>query len=215
MTSDRKHTTPLTELLRPQTFEDITLPKSQIDHLQRMLEAKNPMNMLFYGPPGVGKTSAARIILKSSDSMDTLRVDGSLQGGVEDVRSLIDRFASCLSFTGGLKLCFIDEADFLSLNAQASLRGVIERYASNCRFIMAVNDLKKIMPAIQSRMLCICFKISEADRPAIQERIETRLAERLGELGVAFDRERLNAIVVNFFPDFRQIVNRLEFEFCY
>jgi replication factor C subunit 3/5 len=214
MTSVRKHTMPLTELLRPRTFEDITLPKRQIDGLQQMLETENPMNMLFYGPPGMGKTSAARIFL-SSKAMHTIQVDGSLQGGVEDVRSLIDRFASCLSFTGGLKLCFIDEADFLSQNAQASLRGVIERYASNCRFIMAVNDLKKIMPAIQSRMLCICFKISRADRPAIQERIENRLAERLGELGVTFDRERLNAIVVNFFPDFRQIVNRLEFEFCH
>jgi replication factor C small subunit len=212
MTPIPENTMPLSERLRPQTFGDLTLPAREIDRFQRMSDTKNLMNMLFYGSPGMGKTSAARIFLRSTDPMDTLRMDGSSQTSVHDVRNVIDRFSSTMSWTGGLKLCFIDEADFLSQSAQASLRGIIENRA-NCRFIMAVNDLSKIMPAIRSRMICIRFNISKADRPGILKRIENRLVVRLTELGVPFDRERLNAIVATFFPDFRQIVSRLEYEF--
>jgi replication factor C small subunit len=212
MTPIQEHTMPLSERLRPQMLEDLTLPRRDIDRLQKMLDANDPMNVLFYGRPGTGKTSAARIFLRSIDPMDTLRMDGSLQTGVDGVRNLIDNFSSRMSWKGGLKLCFIDEADFLSQNAQASLRGIIENRSSHCRFIMAVNDLSKIMPAIQSRMICICFGILKADRPEILKRIHDRLAQRLTELGVPFDRDRLNGIVTTYFPDFRQIACRIEYE---
>jgi replication-associated recombination protein RarA len=203
---------PLSELLRPRTLEDLTLPTREIERLQKMMDTNNPMSMLLYGPPGSGKTSTARLFLASTDLMDTLRMDGSSQTGVDQVRDVIDRFASRMSWSGGLKLCVIDESDFLSKNAQASLRGVIERYASHCRFIMTANDLSKIMPAIRSRMLCLSFAISHMDRSEIQKRFENRLAERLTELKVAFDRKRLDKIVANYFPDFRQIACRIEYE---
>jgi DNA polymerase III delta prime subunit len=207
------HDTPLTELLRPQELSELTLPEREIERLQRMLNAHNPMSMLFYGPPGMGKTSAARIFVKARGDFDTYEVNGSLETGIDTVRSSIERFASTLSFTEGPKLCFIDEAEYLSKNAQASMRGVIERFSNTCRFLLTVNDIGKIMPAIRSRLVCISFAIDAVSGPSIIARMQKRLSTKLEACGVRFDPERLNDIVAMYFPDFRSIVNRLEFEF--
>jgi replication-associated recombination protein RarA len=206
---------PLSELLRPQALQDLTLPDREIECLQRMLDKQAPMNMLFYGPPGLGKTSAARIFTKARGEFGIYEVNGSLKTGIDNVRTMIDVFCSVMALDGeGHKICFIDEADFLSLPAQGSLRGLIEAVSSSCRFIMTANDITKISGAIRSRLICISFEVNRADQPAIIARMQTRMAERLGVLGISFDTPRLNQIVANYFPDFRQIVNRLEYEFC-
>jgi replication factor C small subunit len=209
----------LSEHLRPQQLRDLTLPEQAIERLQRLLDRQAPMNLLFYGKPGLGKTSAARIFTKARDCnneeiYDSIEINGSLQTGIDSVRTIIDGFASTVSLFGRFKICFIDEADYLSSNAQASLRGVIERFSHNTRFIMTVNDLNKISAALQSRMICIPFDINASNRTATIARMTNRYAERLGELDVSFDRVRLNQIVSNYFPDFRQIASRLEFELC-
>jgi len=206
---------PLTERLRPQRLQDLTLPEKESRHLQKMFDTQTPMHMLFYGPPGSGKSSAGRIFVKARGPYGTYIIDGSLETGIENVRTNVERFASTMPFTPGLKICFIDEADYLSSNAQASLRGVIERFASSCRFIMTANDIGKLMPAIRSRLLPISFYINVADRPAIVARMQVRLAERLRELEIPFDAARLNQIVATYFPDLRQVISQLDYEFCY
>jgi replication factor C small subunit len=103
------------------------------ERLQRMIDGKRPMNMIFHGPPGSGKTSAAQIFLREWEQLelDTLKINGSLQTGIDVVRDRIEGFArSPFSNSEELRLCYIDEADYLSASAQASLRVVIEKYVS-------------------------------------------------------------------------------------
>jgi DNA polymerase III delta prime subunit len=202
---------PLSEHLRPRILQELTLPDRHIERMQGMLEARSPANMLFFGRPGTGKTSAARIFLGARGVEGTLIVDGSNETGVDYVRKLVDGFASCYAFTPGLKLCFIDDADYLSKPAQASLRGVIERSYSNCRFIFAVNEVNKIDLALRSRLLPISFAVANTDRPTILARMQERLSERLTQLGYSFSREWLNQMVADHLSDLRSMANKIEF----
>src|ERR1035437_1922648 len=179
----------LSEVLRPQHLDDLTLPQRDIDRLGRMLNSGNIMNMIFYGRPGLGKTSAARVIIKHleahADSF-TYEVNGSSGKGADDVRK-INEYASIGSLNVGPTICFIDEADFLSPNAQASIR---------------------------SRMKAICFDIATSDRSEVIGRLVQRYQEQLTQLGIEYDEKRLKEIVGIYFPDLRAIANEFEYEFA-
>jgi DNA polymerase III delta prime subunit len=203
----------VSELLRPQRLGDLTLPQRFIDRLQRMADSEEIMNMVFYGAPGLGKTSAARVITTEIGA-DVYELNGSSLNGIDAIRKTVESFALSVSFKNKMKICFIDEADFLSINAQALLRHLIERSYSNCRFLFTVNDISKLIPAIQSRMMAICFDILPADRAEVQRTLLDRYENRLPELGISFDKERLNEIVGIFYPDLRSIANHIEFEFA-
>jgi DNA polymerase III delta prime subunit len=205
---------PLSELLRPRQLSDLTIPQRHVDRLQRMVETGNIMNMLFYGGPGLGKTSAARVIAEST-RVDAIELNGSSLTGIDAMRNRIEPFATSMSFSGGVKFCFIDEADYLSKNAQASLRHLIENSWSNCRFLFTVNDVHKLIPAIQSRLMTVCFEISPSDTEDVLRRLRTRYETALDQCGIEYGRKRLNEIIGIHFPDLRAIANRVEYEFCH
>jgi replication-associated recombination protein RarA len=203
----------VSELLRPQQLDDLTLPLRVIHRLQRMVDSGTIMNMLFYGKPGLGKTSAARVITEAIGA-DVCEINGSALNGVDTVRSTVERYASSVSLYRKPKICFIDEADYLSKGAQAAFRHLIERSSNNCRFLFALNDISRVVPAIRSRLMPICFDIAPADRAEVQANLTARYERKLSELGIKFDEERLNEIIGIFYPDLRSIANHLEFEFA-
>jgi replication-associated recombination protein RarA len=204
---------PLSELLRPKTFRELALPDAHILRLQKMLDNQCPANMLLFGPPGTGKTSTARILLKARGDYDHITVDGSKDNGIDYVRKVVEGFTSTVSFTPGPKIVFIDDGDFLSKPGQACLRGLIERSSARCRFIVAVNDVRKVDEAIRSRLLCLHFGVPKAEAPRILKRIQDCVRGRLVELGWSFDTERLDLIVAENLTDLRRMANKVEWAF--
>lgn len=201
--------------LRPETADDLLLPDKQIARLKRMIEAGDPMNMIFYGSPGRGKTSAARILVSGlKDRFDIREWNGSLSNGNKTFARELDEFARPTTLLGvnSDKLAFIDEADALTKPVQESLRYIIEN-ARRCRFIMTANDIKRITPAIRSRMFSVDFDLTEAGIKEVLNRLKLRLPERMGSMGVEYDLEKAQEIIATYYPDMRAVANRLDFEF--
>jgi len=202
----------LTEELRPKRFEDLVLEKSLKEKLKKMYETRNVMNMLFYGKPGSGKTSSSKIFT-DSDDFDCITINGSLDTGVDIVRNTILGFTTSCSLLSKPKICFIDECDYLSKNTQGSLRGVIENSSSNCRFILTCNELHKIQKPLQSRLLTICFDMTQFEIKSELEKYRTRVVDYLKSIIPDVDESRVNRIIDMNYPDYRTISQKLEFEF--
>ena len=198
----------LSELLRPQHLGELAIPQSIIKTLEAALAQNKLMNMLFYGAPGAGKTSAAKII---AAHFDTYMINGSDQRKERSTITGIEQFATTVSLESKGKLCLIDEADYLSKQQQAVLRGLIEKYASNCRFIMTANNKSKLTEAIQSRLYCINFSIPIAQRKEVLEAYISNLHAKLAALGHPVEMDWLMGRVLLRFPDFRAIANDIEF----
>ena len=201
----------MSETLRPKKFNELVLDKQFQDKLQKMYDSRNVMNMIFYGKPGSGKTSAAKIFADSED-YDSLCINGSLDTKIDVVRTRIINFASSMSLYSHHKICFIDEADYLSKSAQASLRGVIEDTSRNCRYIFTANDMSKIHPALCSRLLPICFDMTAMQIEDELNLYKERVISFMREQSTTVDEVRINRVIEMNFPDFRTIANKLEFE---
>jgi replication-associated recombination protein RarA len=198
----------LSELLRPQQLSDLTLPKRDVTRLQRMVQRGDPMNLLFYGSPGTGKTSAARIIIDATgcEAITVIASKTPLEG--------IMGFASTVSWTRDkAKLCFIDEADALSRREQTTLRPIIENHR-HCRFILAVNNIRTMSEALKSRLNLISFDIAPEEESEAIRRVMERYEQLLRTLAITYDTTSLRKIVGIYFPDFRAIANKIEYEFA-
>ena len=201
----------LSELLRPTEFADLIQPPELIRRLERMVAQRAPLNMLFYGRPGLGKTSAAQILLKGLDAF-VFRINGSLRTGIDVVRDL-ELFCRDPSLFGEMKVCFIDECEFLSLSAQAGLRGLIEQ-AHGVPFIMTANDVSKLHPALKSRCMTVSFDVGSLEAEATIQRLLPRYIDKLGRLGYDdIDAEWLSEEMHVVFPDLRKFANRIEFRY--
>ena len=187
-----ENTQPLSELLRPRSIAELNLPPDLSDSLQRMEKSRSVMSMLFYGEPGIGKTSAARILTKDAHVYE---INGSFNNGDKTMLRAIEHFASHVSMFGQPKVCFIDEAEYLTKEVQAGLRYTIEKFSASTRFILTANDLKKVTLAIRSRCPPICFDVLPKDRAGVVEKMVARYEQRLSELGYEYDPTRLREIV--------------------
>jgi replication-associated recombination protein RarA len=202
----------ISEYLRPKSFPEMMLPNQLKMRLQKMLDEQNVMNMIFHGKPGSGKTSAARIIC-DDEKFDVLKINGSLLTGIDIVRNKIQNFAYSMSLMNQKKIVFIDEADYMSKNAQASMRALVEETSINCRYIFTANELSKIHNALCSRLIPICFDLTSAQtESALAEYVKVTL-EKLKQRVQTIDAQRVETIIRHYYPDHRSIANHLEFEF--
>ena len=162
-------------------------------------------HLLFSGNAGIGKTTLAKILLAQLEvnDLDILEINASRTNSVEDVRDKVVNFVQMIPF-GGFKVVLLDEADYLSPNAQAALRGVMEEYHTTSRFILTCNYPNRIIPALHSR--CQGFHIAKID----QTEFTARVAEILLAEGVTPNLDILDTYVKATYPDLRKCINMVQ-----
>ncbi len=192
-----------TEAYRPKTVDDYVFrDQNQKNQVQSWVESQSIPHLLFSGSPGVGKTTLARILINELgiDEFDILEINASRENSVDTIRDKIVTFVETMPF-GDFKLVLLDEADYISPNGQAALRGVMETYHSSARFILTCNYPNKIIPALHSR--CQGFHIEKID---ITE-FTARMAMILVEEQIEFDLDTLDTYVKATYPDLRKCIN--------
>jgi replication factor C small subunit len=175
---------------------------AQRKQVQGWVDAKTIPHLLFSGAPGTGKTTLAKVLINmlDIDEYDVLEINASRENSVENVRDKITNFVQTMPF-GEFKVVLLDEADYISPNGQAALRGVMETYASSSRFILTCNYPNKVIPALHSR--CQGFHIEKIDHTEFTARIATVCVTE----GVEVDIDTLDSYVKATYPDLRKCLN--------
>ena len=198
------------EEYRPKTIDDCILPQSLKTLFQSFIDKGEISNMLFSGTPGVGKTTVAKALCEQMNC-DWIMINGSEEGGIDVLRNKIKNFASTVSLSGGKKVVILDEADYLNpQSTQPALRGFVEEFHKNCRFILTCNFKNRIIEPLHSRFSNIEFKINNKDKPKLASQLMDRAIYILKEQNIEYEDKALVGLITKHFPDFRKLINELQ-----
>lgn len=192
-----------TEKYRPSDLDGYVFKdQSQKEQIESWIKNKTIPHLLFSGAPGVGKTTLAKILIKQLgiDEYDVLEINASRENSVDTIRDKITNFVSTMPF-GIFKVVLLDEADYISPNGQAALRGVMETYHASARFILTCNYPNRVIPALHSR--CQGFHIDRIDLTEFTARMATVLVAE----EIEFDLDTLDTYVRSTYPDLRKCLN--------
>ena len=192
-----------TEKYRPRTVADYVFrDEEQRAQVQSWINSDSIPHLLFSGAPGVGKTTLAKILVNELeiDDYDMLEINASRENSIDTIRDKITGFVQTMPF-GKFKVVLLDEADYISPNGQAALRGVMETYHASARFILTCNYPNRVIPALHSR--CQGFHIEKVDQVEFTARMATVLVTE----GVEFDLDTLDTYVKATYPDLRKCLN--------
>ena len=192
----------LVEKYRPSTLENYVGNENIKKSIAKYLDQNDIQNLIFYGPAGTGKTTLAKIIVKNLDC-DHLYINASDERGIETIRDKVQGFAMVASFKP-LKVVILDEADFLTIQAQASLRNIIETFSRTTRFIMTCNFVERIIDPLQSR--CQVLKIV----PPTKKDVAKHLNWILQQESIKHDINDLVPLVNQYYPDLRKCINTIQ-----
>ena len=197
------------EKYRPQTIDECILPVELKKTFKKIVESGELPNMLFTGSAGLGKTTIAKALCNELN-LDWIMINGSEDGNIDTLRGKIKQFASTVSLQGGYKVVILDEADYLNpQSTQPALRGFIEEFANNCRFILTCNFKNRIIEPLHSR--CGVYEFNAGDKPTLCGEFMTRCQEILLAEGVTLHSpQALADLIMKFFPDWRRVLNELQ-----
>lgn len=190
------------EKYRPSALEEYVGTNEVKSKIQSWLDSQDIPDLLFAGSAGTGKTTIAKIIGKHLDA-DILYINASAENSVDVIRDKITKFAATAGFSKW-KLVILDEADFLTQNAQAALRNVIETFSKTTRFILTCNYVERIIDPIQSRLML--FNVYPPDKKSVAIRVK----QILDLENIKYEVKDLGAIVNQYYPDQRKIISALQ-----
>ena len=201
MTQNKQHSL-WVERYRPVSLENYIGNEHLKTKVSRYISTGDIPHLLLHGKAGTGKTTLAKLLVSNIDC-DQMYVNASDENNVETVRNKIKMFASSVGFKD-LKVIILDECDFLTPNAQAALRNLMETFSKHCRFILTCNYVERIIDPIQSR--CQSFQII----PPSKKEVAIHTSSILNTEGISFDNEQIVTMVNSSYPDIRRIINAVQ-----
>lgn len=190
------------EKYRPQDLNGFVGDDTVRTKIQEYLKTGKLQNLLLFGPAGTGKTSLAKLVVGQLGA-DHLYINASDERGIDTIRDKIIPFASSIGFNG-LKVVILDESDYLTAQAQATLRNVMESFSASCRFILTCNYLDRIISPLQSR--CMAFGIT----PPSKKEVGQHVLQICESEGINYTKEDLGQVILTHYPDIRKILNTLQ-----
>ena len=200
------------EKYRPVNISNCVLPTETKKIFIDFVNNNEIPNVLLCGTAGVGKTTVARALCNELGA-DWILINGSEERNIDTLRVKIKQFASTVSLTvdGGPKIVILDEADYLNpQSTQPALRGFVEEFHKNCRFILTCNFKNRIIEPLHSRFSNIEFKVNPKDKPKLASRLFERAVYILKEQNVSYEDKVLVELITKHFPDFRKLINELQ-----
>jgi len=198
------------EKYRPRKIADTILSQSLKDTFQAIVTSGQMQNMLFTGTAGSGKTTVAKALCNEL-GLDYIIVNGSEEGNIDTLRGKIKQFASSISLSGGYKVVILDEADYLNpQSTQPALRGFIEEFSNNCRFILTCNFKNRIIEPLHSRCAVYEFNTTKKEKAELAGQFMKRLKLILDQEKVTYNNLALADVISKHAPDWRRIINECQ-----
>ena len=198
------------EKYRPSTLDECILPSQLKKDFEEILKQREIQNLLLTGTAGTGKTTVAKALCKQLD-LDYLLINGSEESGIDTLRNKIKQFASTVSLQGGYKVVILDEADYLNpQSTQPALRGFIEEFSANCRFILTCNFKNRVIEPLHSRCSVIEFNIPKKEAEVLCTSMMSRLMAILDAENVKYEAPVLAELIMKHVPDWRRVINELQ-----
>ncbi len=198
------------EKYRPKTIDECILTDELKGTFSHFVDNKEIPNLLLSGTSGIGKTTVARALCEQLET-DYILINGSEESGIGVLRTKILDFASTVSLSGNTKVIILDEADYLEPNStQPALRGFIEEFSKNCRFILTANYANKIIKPLHSRCSVIRFSIPQSIMAHMASGFMQRAMHILDEENVKYEARVLAELITKYLPDWRRVLNELQ-----
>jgi DNA polymerase III delta prime subunit len=198
-----------TEKYRPKKVSECILPDRIKKVFQEYVNTKSIPNLMLTGTAGVGKTTVA-IAMCEEIGLNHLFINSSEERGIDTLRTKIKGYASTVSLVGGRKVIILDEADYITPEAQAALRGAIEEFSNNCTFIFTCNFKSRLIEALHSRCSVIDFALQGDEKPKMAASFFNRISEILTKENITYEKNVLIEITKKYFPDYRRTLNELQ-----
>lgn len=198
------------EKYRPRKIADTILPEGLKKTFQKIVDSGEMQNMLFTGTAGLGKTTVAKALCNEL-GCDYILINGSEEGNIDTLRGKIKQFASSVSLSGGYKVVILDEADYLNpQSTQPALRGFIEEFSNNCRFILTCNFKNRIIEPLHSRCGVYEFNTTKKDLVDLAGQFMKRAEFILNTEGIDYGRKDIADLIMKHAPDWRRVLNELQ-----